>query len=40
MNRELTPWTPSPSLFGRDPLTTFQRQMDRLFDDHFGFRGL
>ena len=37
MNRELSPWTglPGQSLFGRDPLTTFQRQMDRVFEDYF-----
>ena len=34
-NRELTPWTGGRGLspFGRDPFTSFRRQMDRLFDD-------
>ncbi len=35
MNRELSPWTglPGQSLYGRDPYTSMQRQVDRLFDD-------
>ncbi|MHB8529625.1 MAG: Hsp20/alpha crystallin family protein [Caulobacteraceae bacterium] len=35
MNRELTPWTGASGqgLLGRDPFTSLQRQVDRLFDD-------
>lgn len=34
-NRDLAPWTASRGLspFERDPLTSFRRQVDRLFDD-------
>jgi HSP20 family protein len=34
-NSELTPWTGGRGLspLGRDPFTSFRRQMDRLFDD-------
>ena len=36
-NRDLTPWTGGRGLspFGRDPFTSFRREMDRLFDDFF-----
>lgn len=36
-NRELTPWTGSRGLtpYGRDPFTSFRREIDRLFDDFF-----
>jgi HSP20 family protein len=36
-NRDLTPWTGSRGLtpFERDPLTSFHRQVDRLFDNFF-----
>jgi HSP20 family protein len=36
-NRDLTPWTSGRSVspFGRDPFTSFRREMDRLFDDFF-----
>jgi HSP20 family protein len=35
-NRELTPWRmPGLQAFGRDPFTSFRREMDRLFDDFF-----
>ncbi|MER8395973.1 Hsp20/alpha crystallin family protein [Mesorhizobium sp. M1340] len=36
-NRDLASWPPSRSLYpsGRDPLTSFHRQIDRLFDDFF-----
>lgn len=36
-NRDLTPWSGGRGLspFGRDPFTSFRREMDRLFDDFF-----
>jgi HSP20 family protein len=35
-NRELTPWRmPGMQAFGRDPFSSFRREMDRLFDDFF-----
>jgi HSP20 family protein len=36
-HRNLAPWAPSRGLtpLGRDPFTSFRRQMDRLFDDFF-----
>ena len=35
-NRELTPWrTQGATPFGRDPFSSFRREMDRLFDDFF-----
>jgi HSP20 family protein len=36
-NRDLTPWTGGRGLtpFGRDPFTSFRREVDRLFDDFF-----
>lgn len=36
MNRELTPWTGATgqSLLGYDPFGSFQRHVDRLFDDY------
>ena len=37
VNRDLTPWTGGRGLtpFGRDPFTSFRREVDRLFDDFF-----
>src|SRR5579883_2619368 len=37
-NRDLTPWTRGSALSpfgGRDPFSSFRREMDRLFDDFF-----
>jgi HSP20 family protein len=35
-NRELTPWRmPGMQTFGRDPFSSFRREMDRLFEDFF-----
>ena len=36
-NRELTPWTSGRGLtpLGRDPFSSFRREVDRLFDDFF-----
>lgn len=36
-NRDLAPWTGGRSLapLGRDPFTSFRREVDRLFDDFF-----
>ncbi|MER8388856.1 Hsp20/alpha crystallin family protein [Mesorhizobium sp. M0166] len=37
VHHHLAPWTPSRSLYpsASDPLTSFHRQIDRLFDDFF-----
>ena len=35
-NRELRPWTGGAlTPFGRDPFSSFRREVDRLFDDFF-----
>ena len=36
-NRDLTPWSGSRGLapFGRDPFSSFRREMDRLFNEFF-----